>query len=171
MKKTLSLVLLTLWASYSMACDEDCKRERAMEEHGVRFGSHLTVQACRDTAVDFLMTARRNMENYRAERLEGGHPAGMRNIRNFIEQRKSWLDECDEYLRLTEQGRVFRTEGMTERLFGDINAVSEELMNLYNNRHNPSREIAEVAQRFDTLFQAMDEHVVDLQLRGQMVIR
>src|SRR5690606_12709505 len=85
---------------------------------------------CKTTSVDFLIGARKSLQKYFDERLNSAHRGGIRNIRNFIEQRKEWLQECDNYLMLTNQGRIFRTGETTEQIFGAMSSLSDELNGL-----------------------------------------
>jgi len=173
MKKILlSLVLFVCMPA--LACDENCKRDAAMEEHGVKFAGYLNSGYCQDTSVDFLLRARASLQSYKDDNLPTGHKGGMRNIRNFLQQRKQWLLECDEYLQLTGQGRVFRDEATTQRIVDAMDAVSsklEKLMNTGREVRLPSDQVAGADQRLDLLFNAIDTHRTDLQLRGQLVIR
>jgi len=166
--------LLVFFCLPALACNEECKREAAMEKHDVRFPSYLTANYCTDTSVDFLLRARSSLEQYRDGRLETGHKGGMRNIRNFLQQRKQWLQECDEYLVMTGQGRIFRNEETTQQIFASIESVSEELQRLIQSGsgvHVSISQIGGVTQRFDHLFMVVDHHRTELQLRGQLVIR
>jgi hypothetical protein len=158
-----------------MACDEQCKREKAMADNGIQFPEYLTSRYCRDISVDFLMGTRNSLQEYRDERLERAHRGGMRNIRNFIEQRKEWLKECDQYLMLTGQGRIFRNAETTEKIFSAMDTVSKELQDLVNGLvyfvQGDGKQTDVAAQKFEALFHVVDEHKTDLQLRGQLVIR
>src|SRR5690625_6817516 len=108
-------------------------------EDGIRDGHVTGVQTCalpisasycRDTSVDFLLRARDSLSSYQEKNLPTGHKGGMRNIRTFLQQRKQWLEECDQYLSLTGQGRVFRDEATTQQILDAIDAVSSELERL-----------------------------------------
>lgn len=173
MKKIIPLLLMA-FSLPALACDEDCKREKAMAEHNVSFSGYLNANYCQDTSVDFLLRARESLQNYRDGRLESGHKGGMRNIRNFLQQRKQWLQECDDYMRLTGQGRVFRDETTTQAIFAAMDSVSEELQRLMGSGggvHVSAGQIGAATQRFEQLFMIVDAHRTDLQLRGQLVIR
>ncbi len=174
MKRLWALCLLVLMGSPALACDETCKREKAMAEHGVNFPSYLTAEFCKTTSTDFLLRDAKDLEKYRSGHLLSGHKGGMNNIRKMLEQRKEWLVECDEYLRLTDQGRVFRTEETTEAIFASMDRVSKELHGMiYNGDRSVtvSSGIDVAEQRFDSLFQLLERHKTDLQLRGQLVVR
>lgn len=114
------------------------------------------------------------MEKYRSTQLPGGHKGGMNNIRKLLDQRKEWLVECDDYLRLTDQGRVFRDKDTTDKIFAAIDKVSKELNDLV---YNGSKDVIvtnglDIAQQdFDQMMQQLDHHRTDLQLRGQLVNR
>src|SRR5690625_7281549 len=101
-----------------------------MAEHDVRFPSYLTASYCRDTSVDFLLRARDSLSSYEEKNLPTGHKGGMRNIRTFLQQRKQWLEECDQYLSLTGQGREMRDEATTHEVLEAIYAVDRALEHL-----------------------------------------
>ncbi|ROQ20592.1 hypothetical protein EDC38_1199 [Marinimicrobium koreense] len=172
--KKLFILLSLLVCLPSQACDETCKREAAMEEHGVKFPSYLTASYCQDTSVAFLLRARESLQSYRDEKLTSGHKGGMRNISNFLKQRKQWLEECDQYLALTGQGRVFRDEATTQNILTAIDSTTAELDRLVASGggvHAPASQAEMAGVRMDQLFMVVDNHRTDLQLRGQLVIR
>lgn len=172
--KKLTPLLLLFFCLPALACDEECKRNAAMEENDVTFPGYLTASYCQDTSVDFLLGARESLQKYREGKLESGHKGGIRNIRNFLQQRKKWLLECDNYLVLTGQGRVFKDEETTERIVSSIESVSRELerlMSVGSGIHVPATQLGGAGARFDQLFMVVDSHRTDLQLRGQLVIR
>ena len=168
------LLLMALAGSQVNACDEDCKRKQAMEQHNVEFPSYLNAKFCETTSVDFLLRDYASLEKYRDDRLPTGHKGGMNNIRKMLEQRKEWLTECDDYLRLTEQGRVFYNAETTQTVFAAIDKVTTELNALV---YNGSQEVIvtnglDIAEQdFDKMLTVLDQHKTNLQLRGQLVIR
>lgn len=167
-------LLLAVIGSSAFACDEACKKAKAESEHGVNFASYLNADFCRTTRADFLLQDYRSLEKYRSAQLPGGHKGGMNNIRKLLDQRKEWLVECDDYLRLTDQGRVFRDKNTTDSIFASIDKVSKELNDLiYNGSKDVivSNGIELVEQDFDSMLGLLDKHRTDLQLRGQLVIR
>ncbi len=172
MKMFAPILVLLMLSPLAFACDETCLRDKAMAEHKVRFPSYLDSKYCRTTAVDFLVGARRSLQQYYDERLNSAHRGGMNNIRNFLEQRREWLQECDQYLNLTKQGRIFRTKDTSDQMFAAITAVSAELTKVIAIRRTPNEDAFELTvvarQRFDDLFRRMDDHRTDLQLRGQL---
>lgn len=172
MKQILALILFALLSSgATAACDENCKRELAMKEHNVTFPSYLTVKFCNTTSVDFLIRDIKSLQGYRVKQLPGGHKGGMNNIRKMLEKRKDWLTECDDYLRLTKQGRVFDNEQTTSSIFSSINKVTEELHSLIYNGNSSvtvSNGIDIAEQHFDHLFQVMEQHKTELQLKGRL---
>jgi len=172
--KTLITLLLLVACLPAAACDEDCKRTKAEQEHDVDFPGYLNASYCQDTTVNFLLRARKSLEQYRQDKLKTGHKGGMRNIRNYLQQRKQWLMECDNYLLLTGQGRVFDNKETTEKIFAATDRVIDELEQLMRTGGgiHVSSQLAEIAgQRLDSLFAAVDNHRTELQLKGQLVIR
>ncbi|MCP8899184.1 hypothetical protein [Gilvimarinus xylanilyticus] len=168
----LALAALAFFAAPIYACDEDCKKANAEQEHGVKFASYLNQDFCRSTRADFLIQDYKSLAKYRADQLPGGHKGGMNNIRKMLDQRVDWLRECDDYLRLTDQGRIFRDRDTTDKIFKAMKGVSEELNNLvYNGSQDVivtnGLDIAE--QDFDQMLQLLDQHRTQMQLRGQLV--
>lgn len=172
MKKVFLLLHLVLIAPLAFACNETCMRDKAMAEHNVKFPEYLDSKYCKTTTVDFLVNSRKSLQKYRDERLGTGHRGGIRNIRNFIEQRKEWLQECDNYLGLTKQGRVFRTEATTDSIFSAMTSLSAELNSLVFRPKNAAEDTVQITelagQKFELMFKLMDDHRTDLQLRGQL---
>ncbi|WP_049723778.1 hypothetical protein [Gilvimarinus polysaccharolyticus] len=168
------LMFLALASSQVNACDEECKRKQAMEQHNVEFPSYMTAKFCETTSVDFLLRDYASLQKYRTERLPTGHKGGMNNIRKMLDQRKEWLVECDDYLRLTGQGRVFYNAETTKTVFDAMDKVTKELNALV---YNGSQEVIVtngidiIEQDFDKMLSEMDQHKTNLQLRGQLVIR
>ncbi|MDO3388194.1 hypothetical protein QWI17_20275 [Gilvimarinus sp. SDUM040013] len=169
-----AILLLAVVGSSAFACDEACKKANAEQEHGVSFPGYLDAEFCRTTRADFLLQDYGSLEKYRTSQLPGGHKGGMNNIRKLLDQRKEWLVECDDYLRLTDQGRIFRDKATTDKIFAAIDKVSKELNGLV---YNGSKEVIvtnglDIAQQdFDQMMQQLEQHRTDLQLRGQLVNR
>lgn len=172
MNRSLLVLILALSAPVAFACDEMCMRDKAMAEHKVTFPSYLDSKYCKTTSVDFLVGARRSLQKYHDARLSSAHRGGVRNIRNFLEQRKEWLQECDSYLAMTKQGRIFRNKETTDEILAAMTSLSEELHRLIlipRTTGEDAYELTTVArQRFASLFRVMDAHRTDLQLRGQL---
>ncbi|WP_347331967.1 hypothetical protein [Marinimicrobium locisalis] len=172
--KKLFLLLGLIACFPATACDEDCKREKAMAENDVKFPSYLTASYCQDTSVTFLLRARESLQEYRDSQLKTGHKGGLRNISRFLKQRKEWLQECDRYLAMTDQGRIFRNETTTATIMASIDATIKELDRLVasgSGIYVPESQAEMAGQRLDQMFIAVDTHRTDLQLRGQLVIR
>jgi len=172
MNRLIFTVLLTFIAPAALACDETCMRDKAMAENNVTFPSYLESKYCKTTSIDFLVGARKSLQKYFDDRLDSAHRGGIRNIRNFIEQRKEWLQECDNYLALTKRGRIFRTPETTDEIFGVMAVLSNELERLVRLPRTPDEDGFELTagarQSFQQLFTLVDAHRTDLQLRGQL---
>lgn len=170
MNKSLMLFLLLCMSPLAYSCDESCLRDKAQTKHGIKFPSYLDNNYCRNTSVDFLVSARKSLQQYRDERLPEAHRGGIRNIRNFLEQRKEWLQECDNYLNLTDQGRVFRNKETGDKIFASITSLSDELQRLVGTPRTTNEDpntLTELArEKFELMFKQIDSHRTDLQLRG-----
>jgi len=171
-KRILLAIALVTLAQASLACDEACKRAKAEETNNIKFGAYLNLKYCKTTTADFLIQTRRALQTYRDKQLPTAHRGGARNIRNYIDQRKDWLKECDNYLELTDQGRVFRDKETTTAIIDSMTDVSTELKKIMmrpkNAAENKDLVIAPAAAKFDELFQMMDDHYLDLQKRGML---
>ncbi len=170
MKKILLIIAMISLSQYSVACDEACKRAKAESANNVKFASYLNAKYCQSTGIDFLLQGRKSLQAYRDKQLPTAHRGGAKNIRNFILQRKDWLQECDNYLQLTEQGRIFRDKENTEKIITAMNNTAAELEKIMK---RPKVEVenlevvaAPATQRFDELFKLVDGHYLELQRRG-----
>lgn len=170
MKRILLTITLLGFSQFGFACDEACKRSKAEAANNVKFATYLNAKYCQSTSVDFLLQGRKSLQAYREKQLPTAHRGGAKNIRNFILQRKDWLQECDKYLQLTEQGRVFRDKENTEKILTALTSTADELQKIMM---RPRAEIeslelvtAPAAQKFDELFKNVDNHYLELQRRG-----
>lgn len=170
MKKVLLTIVLLSLSQFGFACDEACKRAKAEAANNVKFAGYLNAKYCKSTGMDFLMQARKSLQSYREKQLPTAHRGGAKNIRNFILQRKDWLQECDKYLELTEQGRIFRDKDSTDKIITAMTGTADALEKIMK---RPKVEVesldvvtAPAAQKFDDLFKLVDAHYLELQRRG-----
>lgn len=170
MMKILFALTVLILTPLATACDETCKRTKAETANNIKFGGHLSVKSCKNTTVDFLIHTRKSLQDYREKQLPTAHRGGARNIHNFITQRKDWLLECDHYLMLTDQGRVFRDKDTTYKIISTMTSLNDELQKIVtrpkNNAESKDLVAAPTALKFDELFELMDSHYLDLQRRG-----
>lgn len=170
MKKIFFIFTLLSLSQFGLACDETCKRTKAETANNVKFASYLNAKYCKSTGVDFLLQGRKSLQAYRDKQLPTGHRGGAKNIRNFILQRKDWLQECDKYLQLTEQGRIFRDKESTDKIIGAMTGTADELQKIMKRPQGQTESLelvtAPAAQKFDALFKLVDAHYLELQRRG-----
>ena len=170
MKKIILAITLLFIYQSGIACDEACKRAKAESAGNIKFASYLNAKYCKQTSVDFLLQGKKSLQAYREKQLPTAHRGGAKNIRNFILQRKDWLQECDKYLQLTEQGRVFRDKETTEKIIGSMTATAGELEKIMKRPRNDAEVlelvVAPAGQKFDELFNQVDAHYLELQRRG-----
>ena len=157
------------------ACDEECRKEAAEKEHKVDFPDYLTTKYCDDIRMDFMTSAVRSLENYQTNHLDIRYKGGMRNIINYIEQRKDWLAECDQYLTYIGEGRIFEDEATTEQIFASMDRVEKELTDLSNGvvyTTSINQDPTDVINaRFDEFFQVVEDHKTLMYLQGKYVFR
>lgn len=170
MQKILLIIAMISLSQFSFACDESCKRTKAETANNVKFAGYLNAKYCQSTAIDFLLQGRKSLQSYRDKQLPTAHRGGAKNIRNFILQRKDWLQECDKYLQLTEQGRIFRDKDSTDKIITAMTGTASELEKLMKRPkaegENLELVIAPAAQKFDEMFKLVDGHYLELQKRG-----
>ncbi len=170
MKKILLTITLLTLSQFNFACDENCKKAKAETANNIKFASYLNTKYCQQTSNDFLIQGKKSLQTYREKQLPTAHRGGAKNIRNFVLQRKDWLQECDKYLQLTEQGRVFRDKESTDKILGAMTATADELEKIMKRPKNDAEVldlvIAPAGQKFDDLFKLVDAHYLELQRRG-----
>lgn len=176
-KHFLLVVLGFLYISTSVAndCDEACKKAEAEAKHSTKFPSYLSWNYCDDIRMEFMTSAVRSLEKYRANHLDTRYKGAMRNTKQFINQRQSWLSECDHYLSLTGKGKIFSDQKTTDNIFYAMNDVKEELDALIKGITYSSdfgvESIDIIAEKFDTLLKLVDDHKAIMHLKGKYVIR
>ncbi|MGV8834519.1 hypothetical protein [Cellvibrio sp.] len=170
MKKILLTIALLSLSQFGFSCDEACKRTKAEAANNVKFASYLNAKYCKSTGLDFLLQGRKSLQAYREKQLPTAHRGGAKNIRLFIMQRKDWLQECDNYLQLTEQGRIFRDKDSTDKIISAMTGTAAELEKIMKRpkveMENLELVTAPAAQKFDDLFKLVDAHYLELQRRG-----
>lgn len=173
MNKLLGFTILLVLAFPALGCDEACQRERASVTYNLEFPSYLSWKFCEDTRMAFVESDIASLERYRTSSLDTKQKGGMYNIKNFIEQRKAWLTECDDYMDKTNHGRIFKDEATTQKVFAAMEAVSTELGKAIKGvtyvATGEQDENAIIASKFDQLFKLVDDHKAVMMLKGQFV--
>jgi predicted transcriptional regulator len=173
MNKLLAFAVLLVLASPALGCDETCQRDRASVTYNVEFPGYLSWKFCEDTRMAFVESDVSSLERYRKDRLDTKYKGSMRNIKDFIEQRKSWLAECDDYMNKTNRGRIFKDDATTQQLFTSMDAVSSELDKVIKGvtyvASGDQDEQTIIGSKFDQLFKLVDDHKAVMMLKGQFV--
>lgn len=174
-KLAICLTALTIYSLPTSACDEICRRAKAQERYGKKFPSYLSWTYCEEIKIEFMTSTLSSLQRYRDTHLDTKHKRGMKNTRQYINQRKEWLQECDNYLVKTEHGRIFKEAKTTDNIFKALDSVSRELASLvkgvtYSFEHGQDS-TAVAAEKFDHLFELVDNHKTLLQLKGQFVLQ
>ena len=166
------MVALLMFSMSSFACDEECRKQAAAKKHGVKFASYLSTSYCDDIKSEFMSIAINSLQRYRDTRLSDQRRYGMKTTRHFINQRQIWMQECDNYLSLSEDENLFYKEKTTRDIFTALAKISAEMDSLlkgvtYSNGSELGNN-AHVAEKFDVLFKLVDTHKTMMQLRGQV---
>lgn len=141
-----------------------------------QFPSYLSKKYCNDIALDFMTHSIDSLKKYRNKQLIERHRGGMNNIRRYIDQRLTWLQECDQYLNSVTKNRIFLNSLTTNDIFEAMNSVNSELLSLISgvtysvNAGETPTDIA--GEKFDRLFDLVENHKTLMLLnKGQLVLR
>ncbi len=173
MKKSLLTLALMVLAVPAFACDEACMRERAATTHNVEFPGYLNWGFCADTKAAFMDHDVSSLKSYRSKRLNIEHRNRMTRIKEFVEQRKEWLRECDDYYEKTDHGRIFKDEQTTKKIFNAMDSVSKELGSAlagatYVNEEG-QEDVSIIGTKFDQFFDLVETHRTVMALQDQFV--
>ena len=170
---TIIFAVMVFISPSALSCDEQCLRDKAQAKHNVKFPKYLTWEYCDSITMEFMTGAVRSLDNYRTNHLSTRFKGPLRNTKSFIEQRKIWLEECDEYLTVTKELRVFEDEKTTKAIFASMDSVTSELGALINGASYSSMEDENLVinEKFDDLFKRIDDHKTLMHLKGRYVFR
>jgi hypothetical protein len=169
-----ALTILTVFLSLStQACDESCKRAEAEETHRVSFPGYLSWNYCDGLVRDFFSYDMDSLKNYSSKHFDTQYKGPIKNIVNLIGQRKDWLGECDDYISKTRSERVFYDNKTTAAIFKKMDIVKNELNGVIKGVRysSPSGDETKkiVSEKFEDLFQAVDDHKNLMHLKGKFV--
>jgi len=176
--KTVTVIcsfLLMVTASAVYGCDESCLKEKAEAANKIQFPGYLSWEYCEDIRMDFITASMTSLDNYKSEHFDTRYKGGMRNIKNYIIQRKAWLEECDQYMQLTKNEPIFDDEKTTKQIFAAMDSITTELDDLLAGvtySADVGQDSTAVAvERFDKLLKMVDEHKYLMHLKGRYVTR
>lgn len=177
MKRLASIMILlaSVMVSSAYGCDEQCQREKVEAASGKKLPSYLTWAYCDDIRMEFMTSAMRSLENYKDKNLDSKYKGPLRNTKSYIATRKEWLQECDQYLAVTKQKRIFEDDKSTNEIFTAMDAVTKELDGLIAGVRYESSLSADSSAitrgKFDKLFKTVDDHKTLMHLKGKYVFR
>ena len=171
----LTCSLLFFGTNTAFACDEACQRETAETQHSVTFPSYLTWEYCDSLKIDFMTIDVRSLESYSTKHFDTKYKGPIKNTIKFLDQRKEWLQECDNYLSLTHRDRIFYDDATTQVVFNQIDKVKKELTSIlggvtYSSSSGDETKLI-VSEKFDTLFRSIDDHKNLMHLKGKYVYK
>lgn len=177
MKNIIIAVALLILTTPVFACDEACSKLNAEQKTGKKLPGYLSWGYCDEIKEEFLTSSMRSLQKYNDKQTAGAsegtrRKAGMRNTQKYIDTRKDWLSECDNYLKVTDKGRIFRDDTTTTKIFGAMDSISAELIAQmkganYTDAMTGLDNSAEIAsEKFESLFTAVQLHVDKANLRG-----
>lgn len=173
--RIVSFIALMVFAMSGFACDEKCKREKAELEAGIEFPNHVTWKLCEDTAYYFMTSTLKQLDRYKDTRLPTANQVSLRNIKRLVNEQRQWLTECDEYMQLTDNGRIFKEADTTDTIFAAMDNLTEQLDAGMRSAVNATDVVGDPnglkQEQFNKLLQLVEDHIRILQLRGQFVKR
>ncbi|MFT7560719.1 MAG: hypothetical protein ACI93R_002642 [Flavobacteriales bacterium] len=175
MKKMIVILItgLGLFTQNALGCDESCLKEKIELEKKLDFPGYLTWKYCEGLKLDFMTTDMRSLESYSTKHFDTKYKGPIKNTVRFIDQRKEWLGECDQYLQLTGKGRVFDDKKTTDIVFGQMDSIKHELKGILDGASYSSANGDEtkevVGDKFGQLFKLVDDHKTLLHLKGRYV--
>ncbi len=118
-----------------------------------------------------MTSSMKSLQTYADSRLDMNYRKSMRNIKDYLGQRKDWLSECDGYMQATNRGRVFNDDKTTNTIFTAMDEVNTELDSLLSGVTYAGQEsdTAVASQKFQQLFTQVENHKNRLLLKGQMI--
>ena len=173
--KQLLVVALLIFSHNSLSCDEECLRDMAQAKTGKKFPGYLTWKECDRVSYEFMTSVMTSLSKFKERKMNPDYKGPFKNILSTVNTQKSWLLECDSYLRATNQKPVFDNEKSTEAIFKSMDVVTKEVTNIingvtYSNMESNSKTFY-MDQSFDHLFNIVDKHKTMMQLKGQFVVK
>ena len=175
MKTILSFTLLGLIivCQSAFSCDEKCIKKKAEATHNIELPKYLSWKYCEGIALDFMTSTIRSLENYRSNHFNTKYKGPLRNTRNYLVQRREWLKECDSYMQMTKNIRIFSDDETTKQIFASIDRISGEFGALIQGAtyasDNEAKQIMD--QKINTLFKLVEDHKTMMHLKGRYVFR
>ena len=167
------LVLSLIQPAYS--CDEQCLRTQAEAALNKKFPKYLTWSECGNVANNFMTNVMVSLKDFRSRKLNPKYKGPFKNIRSELEKQKAWLQECDSYLRATNKKRIFGDDKSTDAIYASIDLVKKELTATINGVTYSDVLAKEpnyiMKEKFDFLFQVVDNYKTLMHMKGQYVIR
>jgi hypothetical protein len=120
----------------------------------------------------FVDSGMRSLGKYINENFKPEYKGGIRNTINFLEQRATWLGECNEYLLDTAHNHVFYSEEITRDIFTAIDALAKELQHVREGVEYPdgagnNNPAPFIKRRYETLAKLVDQHYTRMLMKKQ----
>lgn len=164
---------LAVFTQTALGCDEACLKEKAQQEHSVNFPSYLTWKYCDGLKLDFINIDMESLQSYSSSHFDTKYKGPIKNTIRFLDQRKDWLSECDKYMEVTGKGRVFDDKKTTDLVFGRMESIRKELQGIVDgvtySSANGDETAVIVGEKFNSLFEAVDDHKNLMHLKGRYV--
>jgi len=169
----LSLVMFTMLSSSAFSCDEKCLRDKAQASSKVTFPAYLTWKYCDGIAMDFMTSAMRSLNSYHTNNFNTKFKGPLKNTRNYLVQRTEWVKECDNYLKLTKNKRIFGDSKMTDSILASVKKVDEEFAALIEGASYSTENDAKEAMgsKIQALAKLVDDHKTIMHMKGRYVVR
>jgi len=177
MKKIITTIALCILAIPAFASDEANIKAEAELKTGQKLPGYLSWSYCDEIKQEFLTSSMRSLQKFNDKQLAGNNAntrrdASLRNTQKYIEARKEWLYECDNYLQVTGKGRIFKDKKTTTKVFGNISSINDELIAQMKDEDHINPVTGEddsaqaAAEKFEALFTSIQLHIDKANLHG-----
>ncbi len=175
MARFIIAILLCFYLAPSNACDETCKKAQAEAKFNTKFPRFLTWKYCDRLKYDFMTVDIESLISYGSKHFQTKFKGPIKNIITMIEQRETWLSECDDYVSKTREERVFYDTKTTDNIFGKMANVKKELKAVLSGVTYSSIQGDEtqkiVQEKFEALYDTVDTHKNLMHLKGKLVYK
>ncbi|WP_237060748.1 hypothetical protein [Microbulbifer sediminum] len=125
--------------------------------------SYLTPKYCDGLVQQFVDTGMRSLGKYVNNHFDPKYRGGIRNTIHFLEQRSSWISECDEYLQDTANTSAFYNRQLTDNILAAIDGLAKELQLVregveYSDENGVNNPTPFIKERYQQLAELVDEH-------------
>lgn len=125
--------------------------------------SYLSPKYCDGLVQQFVDSGMRSLGKYVNEHFDPQYRGGIRNTVHFLQQRSSWISECDAYLQDTANAHAFYNRQLTTEILAAMDALAKELQLVrdgveFSDETGVNNPAPFIKERYQKLAALVDEH-------------